>query len=165
LDERLHGRQPPTIAANSLRVVSTAKLLITAGAVFAGTAALCVVPMWLAKPAGAGWERIPFVAIACSAAVAPALWWLAVVRPGTTSSWRGALTGLAIVAAAHVLTHYVMAVWLWLMGQTDSLGGPMPGPVEALRGAFIFSAVSLALMPWTMLAGLLVGVLLVRQHR
>jgi hypothetical protein len=145
--------------------VSTAKLVITAAGVFAAAAALCVSPYWFTKPHGAGWERLPPIAIACSAALGSLLWWLAVIRPGSTSSWRGALTGLAVVAIAHLMTHYVMAVWAWAMGQTDSLGGPMLGPVEALRGAFIFSAVSLALMPWTLLAGVVVGVVLIRQQR
>jgi hypothetical protein len=145
--------------------VSTAKLVITAAVVFAAGAALCVSPYWFTKPHGAGWERLPPIAITCSAALGSLLWWLAVIRPGSHSSWRGALTGLAVVVIAHIMTHYVMALWASLTNQTDSLGGSMPGPLEALGGAFVFSVVSLALMPWTLLAGGVVGVLLVRLQR
>jgi hypothetical protein len=141
------------------------KPVLVAAGVFAVTAALCLVPVFTTRPDGAGWERLPAIAIACSGAVGALLWWLGVVLPGATSSWRGALTGLAVVATAHVLSWYVMAVVAWLVDRTDSLGQPLQNPVEALRGAFVLAAVSLALVPWSLPAGAVVGALLLRQQR
>jgi hypothetical protein len=145
--------------------MSVMKLVLAAAGAYGATAVLCLLPLWFMRPVGAGWERLPVIAIACSAAVGALLWWLGVVRPGSTSSWRGALIGLAVAVAAHALSWYVLSVMAWLIDRHDSLGESLPGPLGALRGTFAFAAVSLALMPWSLLASALVGVFMIRQQR
>jgi hypothetical protein len=162
---QVHWLRPTTTTAMPLRGMRLMKHVLAAAGAFAATAGLCVVPLWTTRPVGGGWERLPLIAIGCSGAVAALLWWLGVVRPGSTASWRGALTGLGVVITSHVLSWYVMSVLAWLIDRRDSLGEPLLGPVEALPGAFVFAAMSLALVPWSLPAGALVGVFLVRQQR
>jgi len=140
------------------------KFVLVAAGVFAATAALCVAPMWISKPIGNGWAPLPYIAVACSGAVGALLWWLGVVRPGSTSLWRGALTGLAVVVTSHVLSWYVFSLLTWLIDRHDSLGQPVAaGPLDALRGAFVFAAWSLFVVCWSLPAGALAGVFLVRH--
>ncbi|MGC5324359.1 hypothetical protein [Brevibacillus sp. SYSU BS000544] len=113
-----------------------------------------------------GWKELIFAAGIGAFLSTSLLWKKMILRHPNPSPWRGAGVGVCITLISYPIAWYLVLLYAFFTGATDSLGGQAANPLESIVGTLIMSFASLVFFGWpTLLVGAIVGCIVTIHSR
>lgn len=110
-----------------------------------------------------GWREMIFASALGAFLSTLFLWKKFILLHPNPTIWRGAGIGVLISILSYPISWYLVLLYGYITGATDSLGGKAANPVESIAGAFIMSFASFIFLGWlTVLIGAIIGMIVTK---